>query len=75
VSDAVFLDAGPLGILSNPKNTGSTSMARQSLGSLHRAARRVLVPEIADYEVRRELVRINSGAAASENSCPSQRAI
>ena len=50
----------PLGILCNPKNTAQTLSARQWLAGLRAAGRRVIVPEIADYEVRRELIRVKS---------------
>jgi predicted nucleic acid-binding protein len=60
VSAVVLLDAGPLGVLSNPRNTAPTMAARQWLAALSAAGRRVIVPEIADYEVRRELLRVNS---------------
>ncbi len=56
----VFLDTGPLGRVSNPKpspeNAGCFDWAR----SLVAAGWRVVVPEIADYEVRRELIRVGS---------------
>ncbi len=53
----VVLDSGPLGLLSNPTASGEPR-------DIHRWALRLLdddatlvVPEIADYEVRRELIR------------------
>ena len=60
MSAVVLLDAAPLGVLANPRNTAQTLAARQWLVSLHAAGRRIIVPEIADYEVRRELLRVNS---------------
>jgi len=59
VSAVVLLDAGPLGLLSNPNRRGQTVACRQWLQALVAARRRVFVPEIADYEVRRELLRAN----------------
>jgi hypothetical protein len=63
VSAAVILDAGPLGLLTNPNNSPQPLACRAWLASLRAANRRVVVPEIADYEVRRELLRIQSYAA------------
>lgn len=56
MSRTVFLDAGPLGLLTNPKRTPETIAAAQWVMALRRAGNRILVPAIADYEVRRELV-------------------
>jgi hypothetical protein len=60
VSDAVVLDATPLGILCHPRNPPHVAAGRQWLANLVAAGRRVVVPEIADYEVRRELIRLGS---------------
>jgi predicted nucleic acid-binding protein len=53
----VFLDAGPLGLVTNPKKTPDTIAAAQWVIGMEAAGHRFLVPAIADYEVRRELVR------------------
>ena len=58
MSAVIFLDAGPLGLLSNPKSTQKTQACWQWLTALCVAGRRVIVPEITDYEIRRELVRL-----------------
>jgi predicted nucleic acid-binding protein len=60
VSDVVVLDAGPLGLLTNPNNNPQAVSCRNWLASLQAAGRRVVLPEIADYELRRELIRIQS---------------
>jgi predicted nucleic acid-binding protein len=60
VSAAVLLDSGPLGLLANPRLTPPTSAALQWLGQLIAVGRRVLVPALVDYEVRRELLRLNA---------------
>jgi hypothetical protein len=57
MSLTVFLDAGPLGLVSNPKRTPDTLAAAQWVYDMEAAGHRFLVPAIADYEVRRELVR------------------
>jgi len=53
----VFLDTSPLGMISNPKSTPDNDACRTWLLGLMTAGIRVIVPEIADYEVRRELIR------------------
>lgn len=53
----VVLDAGPLGLVSNPSSTPAALRARAWIEGLAAADHRIVVPEIADYEVRRELLR------------------
>jgi predicted nucleic acid-binding protein len=60
MSAVIVLDATPLGILVHPRNPPHAAACRQWVGALLREGRRVILPEIADYEVRRELIRINS---------------
>ncbi len=60
MSDAVILDAGPLGVLCNPNNSPQPLAIRAWVSALLAAGRRVILPEIADYEIRRELLRIRS---------------
>ena len=54
MADIVLLDAGPLGMISHPR---PTSEIVTWLAQLVASGVEVLVPEIADYEVRRELLR------------------
>ncbi|HEY7347238.1 MAG TPA: PIN domain-containing protein [Ktedonobacterales bacterium] len=57
MSRIILLDAGPLGMLAHPKP------APEIVAWLRRLVQeqvRVIVPEIADYELRRELLRIGS---------------
>jgi hypothetical protein len=56
----IFLDAGPLGELSNPEGGQESARIWAWSMSLLGAGAGVVVPEIADYEVRRELIRIRS---------------
>lgn len=56
VSRMVLLDAGPLGMISHPRKNPETKVWLQNL---IRSGTVVRVPEIADYEVRRELLRAN----------------
>jgi predicted nucleic acid-binding protein len=59
VSHTVWLDAGPLGLVTNLRRSRQSVACAQWLQALVRHGSRVLVPEIADYEVRRELLRAN----------------
>jgi hypothetical protein len=56
MSKAVLLDAGPLGMVSNPNDTADNRRCQEWATNLHRKGTVVCVPEIADYETRRELV-------------------
>lgn len=54
----IFLDTGPLGLATNPnKDNGECT---KWLISCLNAGARVCVPEICDYELRRELLRANN---------------
>jgi predicted nucleic acid-binding protein len=53
----ILLDSGPLGMVTNPKATGITLDCQLWLKSLLRRGEKVTIPEISDYEVRRELLR------------------
>jgi predicted nucleic acid-binding protein len=53
----VLLDAGPLGLVSNPGYSPQNQACAQWLQSHVSAGSRVVIPEIADYEIRRELLR------------------
>jgi hypothetical protein len=55
----VLLDTGPLGLVTNPRATTQNVACRLWATNLASAGVRVLVPEIADYELRRELIRVN----------------
>ncbi len=60
MSRIVLLDSGPLGMVSHPKmNRDVADWLRQLLTS----GATVLVPEICDYEVRRELLRVRKTAS------------
>jgi predicted nucleic acid-binding protein len=53
------LDAGPLGLVTHPNASPSGIACNEWLQGLIRRGTRILLPEIADYEVRRELRRAN----------------
>jgi predicted nucleic acid-binding protein len=57
MSTVVVLDTGPVGLLTNPRQTAVPMAIRQWLADLLAARRRVILPEISDYELRRELIR------------------
>jgi len=59
VSRVVLLDAGPLGMVSNPRGNPEAGECKSWLASLVRNGLEVKIPEIADYDVRRELLRAN----------------
>jgi predicted nucleic acid-binding protein len=53
----VLLDAGPLGMITNPRVSSENKECKDWLAGLVSRNIEVVVPEIADYEVRRELIR------------------
>ncbi|MBC8143155.1 MAG: hypothetical protein H7Y38_17145, partial [Armatimonadetes bacterium] len=53
----IVLDAQPLALLSSPQKTVETLAIRSWLRKMDAAGHVVYVPEVADYEVRRELLR------------------
>ncbi|MEM7351263.1 MAG: PIN domain-containing protein [Acidobacteriota bacterium] len=57
MSRIVLLDAGPIGLVTNPKRSEMALACAQWLQSSIAQNTRIVVPEIADYEVRRELLR------------------
>jgi len=62
VSRTILLDAGPLDLVTNPKFSPQSLACAQWLQGLMASGVRVVVPEISDYEVRRELLRAQKGA-------------
>src|SRR5688572_8870546 len=57
VPPVVVLDSGPLSNATNPRSTDATLECGRWLQRLSDLGVRVIVPEIIDYEVRRELIR------------------
>jgi predicted nucleic acid-binding protein len=53
----VLLDAGPLGMITNPRISSENEACKTWLAGLAYRGIEVVIPEIADYEVRRELLR------------------
>ena len=50
----VLLDAGPLGMITNPKSSAENEACKNWLAGLAYNGVDMVIPEIADYEVRRE---------------------
>ncbi len=57
MSRIILLDAGPLGFVSNPRWNATGAQCNAWMEAQITQGVRVTIPEIADYEVRRELVR------------------
>lgn len=55
----IVLDSGPPGLIINPKGSAEALRCNEWLRSILSEGSIVVVPEIADYEVRRELIRAN----------------
>lgn len=58
----IFLDTGPLGAMTNPKRPPETVAMLRWAAIQIRTGHRFFVPAIADYEVRRELIRLGKMA-------------
>jgi predicted nucleic acid-binding protein len=59
MSRIILLDASPLGIISNPRFSSQNLACHQWVKERLANGAQVFIPEIADYEVRRELLRAN----------------
>jgi predicted nucleic acid-binding protein len=57
VSRTILLDAGPLGLVTNPARSPEVKAIHLWVDAVVAAGHRIVVPAIADYEVRRELER------------------
>jgi predicted nucleic acid-binding protein len=62
VAHLIFLDSEPVGLASQVRGKPRADACRGWLQGLEVAGARILVPEIVDYEVRRELVRVGATA-------------
>jgi len=72
MSRIILLDAGPLGLVTNPRATTENHECNLWLQEQLRQGARVLVPEIADYEVRRELLRAGKSSGLARLDALSQ---
>ncbi|MGH9802240.1 MAG: type II toxin-antitoxin system VapC family toxin [Blastocatellia bacterium] len=59
MSKIILLDSGPLGIAANPTVSTETAAFNRWLHAQFVSGIRVGIPDIADYEIRRELIRAN----------------
>ena len=68
----VVLDAGPLGLLCDPRPRPDAVACRRWATDLLAAGHRVIIPEITDYEIRRELLRAGrmNSVTALDNLLP-----
>lgn len=57
MSKLILLDSGPLGIVSNPSQAEVITACHEWVRKQRAQGNVIIVPEIADYEVRRELLR------------------
>lgn len=55
----ILLDTTPLGLISQPKPTPLATTCRGWLHQIISQGAKIIIPEIADYELRRELLRAN----------------
>lgn len=58
MKQVVILDTSVLGVVSNPQQTPATQAARFWLAECLSAGVSIFIPAIADYELRRELLRL-----------------
>ena len=55
----IALDTSPLSLLASPRKSAEVLAINRWAAEHIRVGRRLVVPAIADYEVRRELIRLN----------------
>lgn len=58
--EIILLDTGPLALVTHPKASPENDACNQWLRSQIESGKLVIIPGISDYELRRELIRINS---------------
>ena len=58
----VLLDSGPLGLVTNPQGNKLSDTCVEWIEGLLNRNIEVIIPEISDYEVRRELIRARKTA-------------
>jgi len=59
MSQVIFLDSTPVGLITNPRATSLALQCQQWLNGLLERNVQVVLSEIIDYEIRRELLRAN----------------
>jgi predicted nucleic acid-binding protein len=61
MSRLIVLDSGPLSLASNPNESDEARQCNQWLQAVLSSGSRVMVPEIVEYEILRELLRADKG--------------
>lgn len=56
MSQFIFLDSGPLGLITHPRQTAEVIAITEWLASVLKGGNRVLAPAIIYYELKRELL-------------------
>ena len=56
MNDPIILDSRPLGLATHPKGNERAEALKQWIDQRFAEGRRVIIPAIVDYEVRRELI-------------------
>jgi predicted nucleic acid-binding protein len=59
MSKVIVLDSAPVGLISNPKGAALSLKCQEWFSNLFDRGYDVVLPEIIDYEIRRELLRAN----------------
>lgn len=59
MSQVIVLDSAPVGLISNPKGAVLSLKCQEWFSNLFDRGYDVILPEIIDYEIRRELLRAN----------------
>lgn len=62
MTNLILLDAGPLGLITHPRGGEDARLCKNWFQDALRAGDRIRGPAIADYEVRRELIRAGKTA-------------
>lgn len=57
MTDLYILDSGPLGLISNPKESADSRAFKAWVKATLASGARVVIPAVIDYEIRRELLR------------------
>lgn len=65
MSRVIFLDSGPLSLVTHEPGVAAADACRGWLAGVLSRGERVVVAEIVDYELRRELIRANKVAAVT----------
>ena len=63
MTSTVLLDSAPLGPLTAPPRRADAQACSRWLAGLIAAGVRIIVPEISDYELRRELLRARKASS------------